>query len=68
MLIDGNLHNGEDEYQLVYKSLVQSVLTFNIVTWYGNLGVREKKKTQSHSKPGIKDYWYSTATTFTYLS
>ena len=29
---------------LVYKSLVQSVLTFNIVTWYGNLGVREKKK------------------------
>ena len=25
--------------QTVYKSLVQSVLTFNSVVWYGNLGV-----------------------------
>ena len=24
--------------QIVYKSLVESVLTFNIVVWYGNLG------------------------------
>ena len=27
--------------ELVYRSLVESILSFNIVTWYGNLGVRE---------------------------
>ena len=27
-------------HQIVYKSLVESVLTFNIVVWYGNLGVK----------------------------
>ena len=26
--------------QIVYKSLVKSVLTFNTVVWYGNLGVK----------------------------
>ena len=30
--------------QIVYKSLVESVLTFNIVVWYGNLGVKRKAK------------------------
>ena len=30
--------------QIVYKSLVESVLTFNIVVWYGNLGVKGKAK------------------------
>ena len=30
--------------QIVYKSLVESVLTFNIVVWCGNLGVKRKAK------------------------
>ena len=30
--------------QIVYKSLVESVSTFNIVAWYGNLGVKGKAK------------------------
>ena len=30
--------------QIVYKSLVESVLTFNTVVWYGNLGVKWKAK------------------------
>ena len=30
--------------QIVYKSLVESVLTFNNVVWYGNLGVKGKAK------------------------
>ena len=30
--------------QTVYKSLVESVLTFNIVVWCGNLGVKGKVK------------------------
>ena len=30
--------------QTVYKSLVESVLTFNIVVWCGNLGVKGKTK------------------------
>ena len=30
--------------QVVYKSLVESVFTFNIVVWYGNLGVKGKAK------------------------
>ena len=31
-------------YKLLYKSLAESVLTFNIVVWYGNLGVKGKAK------------------------
>ena len=31
----------------MYKSLVESVLTFNIVVWYGNLGVKGKAKLAS---------------------
>ena len=27
-----------------YKSVVESVLTFNIVVWYGNIGVKGKAK------------------------
>ena len=30
--------------EVVYKSLVESVLTFNIVVWYGNIGVKGKAK------------------------
>ena len=30
--------------QIVYKRLVDSILTFNIVVWYGNLGVNGKAK------------------------
>ena len=30
--------------QTVYKSLVERVLTFNIVVWYGNLGVKGRAK------------------------
>ena len=30
--------------ELVYKSLIESVLSFNIVTWFGILGMREKAK------------------------
>ena len=29
---------------IVYKSLVESVLNFNIVVWYDNLGVKRKAK------------------------
>ena len=29
---------------IVYKNLVESVLTFNIVVWYENLGVKGKAK------------------------
>ena len=29
--------------QTVYKSLVESILTFNVVVWYGNLGVKKAK-------------------------
>ena len=28
----------------MYKSLAESVFTFNIVVWYGNLGVKGKAK------------------------
>ena len=28
----------------MYKSLVESVLTFNIIVWYGNLGVKRIAK------------------------
>ena len=30
--------------ELVYRSLVQSILSFNIVTWYGNLDQKDKNK------------------------
>ena len=30
--------------QIVYTSLVASILTFNTVVWYGNLGVTEQAK------------------------
>ena len=30
--------------QIVYKSLVESVLNFNTVVWYDNLGVKRKAK------------------------
>ena len=29
---------------MVYRSLTESVLTFNIVSWYGNISVRDKNK------------------------
>ena len=29
---------------LVYKSLIQSILTFNIVTWFGNLREKERSR------------------------
>ena len=29
---------------MVYRSLTESVLTFNIVSWYGNLSVRDRNK------------------------
>ena len=28
----------------MYKSLVESILTFNVVVWYGNIGVKGKAK------------------------
>ena len=30
--------------QLVYRSIIESVLTFNIILWYGNLTVKNKSK------------------------
>ena len=30
--------------QLVYRSLVESILSFNIVSWFGNLTVKNKTK------------------------
>ena len=30
--------------QIVYKNLVESVFTFNIVVWYENLGVKRNAK------------------------
>ena len=29
---------------MVYRSLTESVLTFNIISWYGNLSVRDRNK------------------------
>ena len=29
--------------QTVYKNLLESILTFNLVVWYGNLGVKKAK-------------------------
>ena len=37
-----DLCNGEVYF--VYKSLVESILTFNVVVWYENLGVKGKAK------------------------
>ena len=39
-----SFHVSHELLQIVYKSLVESVLTFNIVVWYGNLGVKGKAK------------------------
>ena len=33
--------------ELVYRSLVESILAFNIVTWYGNLRMKEKTRLNS---------------------
>ena len=30
--------------QMVYRSLIESILTFNIVLWYGNLSVKQRSK------------------------
>ena len=30
--------------QLVYRSLIESVLSFNLVSWYGNLSVENKAR------------------------
>ena len=30
--------------QLVYRSLIESVLSFNLVSWYGNLSVKNKAR------------------------
>lgn len=37
---------GVDKYilEMVYRSLVESILSFNIVTWFGNLGVRDRNR------------------------
>ena len=39
-----SLDVSQNVLQLVYKSLIESVLTFNIVLWYGNLTVKNKGK------------------------
>ena len=33
-----------DILQTVYRSLVESVITFNIISWFGNLSVRDKAR------------------------
>lgn len=38
----------------VYQSLIESVLTFNIVSWFGHLGVRDKTKLNRVVKQGNK--------------
>ena len=30
--------------QLVYRSLIESVISFNLVSWYGNLSVKNKAR------------------------
>ena len=32
------------DVELVYRSLIQSILCFNIVTWFGNLDQNDKNK------------------------
>ena len=32
----------EKVLELVYRSLIESILTFNIVMWYGNLSVKHR--------------------------
>ena len=47
------------EVYFVYKSLVESILTFNIVVWYENLGVTGKAKL-ARIVEVAKDYWCKT--------
>ena len=35
---------GTEVLQLVYRSLIESVLSFNLVSWYGNLSVKNKAR------------------------
>lgn len=37
-----NVH--QSVLEMVYRSLIESILTFNIVTWYGNISVKNKAK------------------------
>ena len=34
----------QDILEMVYRSLVESILTFNIVTWFGNLSVKDRAR------------------------
>ena len=31
-------------FELVYRSLIESILSFNIITWFGHLTVKQKTK------------------------
>ena len=49
-----SFNTSQHTLSMVYKSLTESVLTFNIVSWYGNLSVKQKKKTDSGHQSGQK--------------
>ena len=48
--------------QTVYKSIIQSILTFNITVWHGNMNQKEKKHVRKSSKDRWKNYWHKTGT------
>ena len=44
----------EDILETVYRSLIESVLTFDMYTWFGNLGVRNRNTLSRIVKMGSK--------------
>lgn len=39
-----SFNTSQRTFSMVSKSLIESVLTFNIISWYGNLSVKQKNK------------------------
>lgn len=42
---------------LFYRSFIESILTFSLGSWYGNLNVKNKKRLNNIVKVGPKDHW-----------
>lgn len=45
---------GKEILETVYRSLIESVLTFDMCTWFGNLGVKNRNKLSRIVKLGSK--------------
>ena len=49
-----SFHVSQNILQLVYRSLFESILTFNIILWYGNLTVKYRCKLSSIVSMAVK--------------